>query len=194
MSVTVFPVTDQTATVSLFSALKSAVDRGSTDPLSSIDGGLSDTERLQYDATTSGTKSDGTYTTLLSCQIDEGQAFLFEAFVLINDATTSSPGDELSYRISVDSGIAARGMYFPKVGGLTAGAAAHIPINTTTSQVVFGRDAASPSQNIPAQFRFVAVGDTGGGEVKIEWAKTTTAFGNTFGVIRCYMIGKRIFG
>lgn len=194
MSVTVFPVTDQTATVSLFSGLKSAVDRGSTDPLLSIDGGSSDTDRLQYDATTSGTKSDGTYTTLLSCQIDEGQAFLFEAFVLINDATTSSPGDDLSYRISVDSGIVARGMYFPKVGGLAAGAAGHIPINTTSSQVVYGRDAASPSQSIPAQFRFVAVGDTGGGEVKIEWAKTTTAYANTFGVVRCYMIGKRIKG
>jgi len=41
-------------------------------------------------------------------------------------------------------------------------------------------------------FRFVAVGDTGGGEVKIEWAKATNSYANTFNPSYTRMLGRRI--
>ena len=194
MATTIFPLADTTGTVARWAAMQTAIDRGDTDPLVSLDAGSSDTARLQFDSSTSGTKIDDTFTELLSVQIDAGQVYLLEVFILMNDATTSSPSDDLNYRISVPSGAIARGIYYGKSGGITTDSSLAVPIYTTINQTVVARSAASPSQSIPSYFRCVVVGDTGGGTVSIDWAKQSNTYANTFDIGYGYAMARRILG
>lgn len=194
MATTIFPIQDQTATTALFTSLKTAVDRGLEDPLTpgGFDNQSYDGTKLKYTSTTSGSKADATYTTLHSRTISEGDVFLFECQIAVQDLGTASPSDNLNYRITVDSGIVVRGFYLTKSGNLADSYAESVPIYTTSSQTVFGRIGTTTSDNILSVFRFVAVGDTGGGEVKIEWAKATNSYANTFGPSYSRMSGHRI--
>jgi len=194
MATTIFPIQDQTATTALFTSLKTAVDRGLEDPLttSHFDNESYDGSKLKYTSIQGVLKQDATYTTLHSRTISEGDVFLFECQIAIQDFGTASPSDSLNYRISVDSGIVVRGFYLTKSGDLADSYAQSVPIYTTSSQTVFGRIGTTTSDPILSVFRFVAVGDTGGGEVKIEWAKATNSYANTFNPSYTRMLGRRI--
>jgi len=193
MSTTVFPLAGDTVTVAAWSDMIAAIDRGATDPLSSLDNTSEDTARYQFDSNTSGNISNDTFVTLVSMQVDEGQVFLVDAFVSLSDSTTSSPGDSLDLRISAPTGARVTGISIAKSGGVGSGAIVDDFIDTTSTQVIQGKEAATPAQTVENRITMVVVGDTGGGEVALQWAKSANLYTNTFTTSYASMTARRIW-
>ena len=189
MSTTVFPVTDQTATVALWSGMQNALDQGETDPLSSVDG---DTDKSQLQYNVGGQLIDtDLFETCMTASVSAGEVWLFEYYIHATDSTTSSPGDDLDYRLSVPSGASATGINIARAGGTGATNVDVDFIDTTGTQVISGRVGANPAQTLVTSGRFVLVTNASGGTVSIDAAKAANSYSNTFST-QGYLIGRRI--
>jgi hypothetical protein len=191
MATTVFPVTDQTATVALFSALKNAADRGDPSVIVSVNAiGAIDTDRLQYTHVGAVSTTNTTFRNLTHCNIDEGQVFLVEISISVEDGTATSPGDYLDFKITVPTGVRATGIHFasyPSSDIMTADF-----IDTTTSQVFQARSSASSPEITENRIHLVITGESGGGQVDLQYAKQTNTYSNTFSDEDVKLIARRI--
>lgn len=187
MATTVFPVTDQTATKALWDAMASAIDRGETDPVSSISG-TEDTDRLQYYGTDNagGTDSDVDFHEIASLNVDLGQVFYFEAFLAIDEVNSAAPiaGDSMNFRVRLTSGLNLRLVYWqvqdPQTNPGNIAVFLTEQTSTSVSRGMFTRSNADVVAGDPMVLSGLLFGDTASGTMSIDIVKAADTTSNEF--------------
>lgn len=111
MATTVFPVTDQVVTTTLWDALNSAIDRGSAlTGLSGLTGSV-DTNYVKYNRPSAAgtTTSDLTERTYCNISLDAGGIYHVMGTFVVNK-TADTTDDQLNCGFNMDSGMEFRGV------------------------------------------------------------------------------------
>lgn len=196
MSVTVFPVTDQTVTTSLFFFLKIVADRGTTDPLSGASDTANDSARLSmsYAAGPGATTGVADYKTAATLPIDAGMAFYGElqgAISFVDNGGVS--GDPLNVRVTAPSGVRVVGRYVTQ-STAPSGPPIFGRFDITGTNTSFAIINTGDATNVPVFFYFVAYGISGSGNITFEYVKASDAEADDWQMtdIRCHMV--RVLG
>lgn len=192
MSTTVFPVTDQTVSTSLFFFLKLIADRGTTDPLSGASDTANDSARLSmsYQSSPGATTGTADYKTAATLPIDEGMAFWGElqgTIAFVDNGGVS--GDPLNMRITAPSGVRVVGIVLYQSSlpsGTPTFSRFDITGTNTVQQIINGGDATAQ----PVFFYFAAYGVSGSGNITFEYVKASDAEADDWQMtdIRCHMV------
>jgi hypothetical protein len=178
MATTVFPQTDDTATVAGWAAMIAALDRGQADPLSGSNDVTNDSTNLVWSGSSSGIALTTTgYQTFATLPVDQGTVWAGEVNIEIQRVNNGgSASDNIAYAITVPAGITAYA--YVVCPGQLGTANGRIDGNAytavTDTQITF-TTAAIPDWDFVVRYYLVLIGDTASGDVLIRLEKQTDA-------------------
>lgn len=194
MATTVFPQTDDIATVSAWANMIAALDRGDTDPLSGSTDIAHDSDRLSFGgvqtATTTGVSD---WQTMATLPVDEGMTFegtLNADVVRVDNGGVG--GDPFQVRITAPTGVTVYGITFHQAAFVSA---------PTQFQKIKVSGATTIVSNINAllftsasiAYYLVLVGDTGGGNVTVQFSKGSDLDADDYRVENARALMSRIY-
>jgi len=197
MSVTIFPETDDIATVAAWQAMAALINRGADDPLTGFNDSH-DSTRLQFQGFTSNTgttTSDSDYVTVMSVEINIGESWYYEGWLTFNEVDSADKGDSLNIRVTAPSGCDLQGSTFQPVGeNFPANlGGSYINLSGSSQHVqVYTALGGSEAVDVPVKIAFFAVGTSGSGSITIEIVKATDVHANDFLASTRYLLGRRI--
>ena len=178
MATTVFPQTDDTATVAGWAAMIAAIDRGQADPLSGSGDVVNDSTNLVWSGSDSGIALTTTgYQTSATLPVDQGTVWAGEVNIEIQRVNNGgSASDDIAYAITVPAGVIAYA-YVVCPGQLGTGIGridGNVYTGVTDTQITF-TTAAIPDWDFVVRYYLVLIGDTDSGDVLIRLGKQTDA-------------------
>ena len=178
MATTVFPQTDDTATVAGWAAMIAALDRGQADPLSGVGDVVNDSTNLVWSGSDSGIGLTTTgYQTFATLPVDQGTVWAGEVNIEIKRANNGgSASDNIAYAITVPAGVTAYAYVVcpGQLGTANGRIDGNVYTAVTDTQITF-TSGAIPDWDFVVRYYLVLIGSTASGDVLIRLEKQTDA-------------------